>query len=62
MSEFSENLESDPKSAIRIRIADILMTILRGNCSGEQLRAASELVTKAARILEEGVTVESVKA
>jgi len=60
MPEFNGNFEADPKSTIRVMVADILMAIRRGNCSGEQLLAASELVTKAARILEKGVTMESV--
>lgn len=52
----------DPESAIRMKIADIYRAISRGKCSGEQLHAACGLVTEAARILEGGVTMESVKA
>lgn len=54
------NFLSDPESVIRMKIADILRVISRGNCSREQLLAASERVTEAARILEKGVTMESV--
>lgn len=57
----NESVLEDPEAVIRMKIADIYRAISRGTCSGEQLRAAGGLVTEAARILEEGVTLESVK-
>jgi hypothetical protein len=60
MSDLEGNFVRDPESVIRMKIADILRAMSRGTCSSEQLLAASERVAEAARILEKGVTMESV--
>jgi Xaa-Pro aminopeptidase len=61
-AEGNESVALDSESTIRMKIADIYRAMSRGICSKEQLQAACEMVTEAARILEKGVTLESVKA
>lgn len=62
MDEDEGKIVGDDEAEIRMRISDIFRAMSRGKCSGEQLLAARKLVTEAVRILEGGVTVESVKA
>jgi hypothetical protein len=62
VSDGFESVVLNSESMLRMKIADIYGAMSRGMCSKEQLQAACEMVTEAARILEGEVTLESVKA